>query len=60
MFLDGFSCILDLVSLDYSHTSMAETGEASERALHSAMQENFGKYLLLVTGSVPLTTTGFI
>ena len=50
--------ILDLISLDYSHTLMAASGDASERALHDAMKENFGKYLLLVTGSVPLNDDG--
>jgi hydrogenase small subunit len=50
--------ILDLVSLDYSHTLMAASGEASERALHDAMKGNAGKYLLMVTGSVPLADDG--
>jgi hydrogenase small subunit len=50
--------VLDLVSLDYSHTLMAAAGHASESALHAAMKENFGKYLLLVTGSVPLNDGG--
>ena len=50
--------VLDLISLDYSHTLMAASGHASESALQSAMKENFGKYLLLVTGSVPLNDGG--
>ena len=46
--------LLDLVSLDYSHTLMAAAGDAAERALADAMKSNAGKYLLVVTGSVPL------
>lgn len=50
--------VLDLVSLDYSHTLMAAAGTAAERALQSAMKDNAGKYLLVVTGSVPLADNG--
>jgi hydrogenase small subunit len=50
--------VLDLVSLDYSHTLMAAAGSAAERALHDAMAGNAGKYLLVVTGSVPLADNG--
>ena len=50
--------VLDLVSLDYSHTLMAAAGTAAERALHDAMTVNAGNYLLVVTGSVPLADGG--
>jgi hydrogenase small subunit len=50
--------VLDLISLDYSHTLMAASGHAAEEALHTAMQENAGEYLLIVTGSVPLNDDG--
>jgi len=50
--------VLDLVSLDYSHTVMAAAGHQAEAALQKAMQENAGKYLLIVTGSVPLAEDG--
>jgi hydrogenase small subunit len=50
--------VLDLVSLDYQHTLMAAAGSAAERALHDAMTQNRGKYLLVVTGSVPLSEHG--
>jgi hydrogenase small subunit len=50
--------VLDLVSLDFSHTLMAAAGHQVEDALKSAMKENFGKYLLIVTGSVPLKDGG--
>jgi len=50
--------VLDLVSLDYSHTLMAAAGSAAEHALATAMKENAGKYLLVVTGSIPLADNG--
>jgi hydrogenase small subunit len=50
--------LLDLVSLDYSHTLMAASGDAAERALQDSMRTNAGKYLLVVTGSVPLEANG--
>ncbi|MEO8200506.1 MAG: hydrogenase small subunit [Gemmatimonadota bacterium] len=50
--------ILDLVSLDYQHTLMAGAGESVERAKQKAMQDNRGKYLLVVTGSIPLAENG--
>jgi hydrogenase small subunit len=50
--------VLDMVSLDYSHTLMASAGAAAEEALHTAMEENHGAYVLVVTGSVPLKEDG--
>lgn len=50
--------VLDLVSLDYSHALMAAAGDAVERALVQARTENAGKFLLVVTGSVPLADGG--
>ena len=50
--------VLDLVSLDYSHTLMAAAGSAAEAALQDSMRVNAGKYLLVVTGSIPLAENG--
>jgi len=50
--------VLDLISLDYSHTLMAAAGHAAEEALQSAMKANKGSYILVVTGSVPLAENG--
>jgi len=50
--------VLDLISLDYSHTLMAAAGHQAESALQTAMKENAGKYVLVVTGSVPLNDDG--
>lgn len=50
--------VLDLVSLDYQHTLMAGAGEAVERALWKAVEDNRGQYVLIVTGSIPLAENG--
>lgn len=50
--------ILDLVSLDYQHTLMAGAGDAVEKAKQDAMTANAGKYVLVVTGSIPLNDDG--
>lgn len=50
--------LLDVISLDYSHTLMAGAGDAVERAKKASMAANKGKYLLVVTGSVPLKDDG--
>jgi hydrogenase small subunit len=38
---------------------MAAAGEQSDDALHEAMKENHGKYLLAVDGSIPLGNPGY-
>jgi hydrogenase small subunit len=50
--------VLDVVSLDYQHTLMAAAGHQAEKALQDSMAANRGKYLLVVTGSVPLNANG--
>lgn len=50
--------VLDLISLDYQHTLMAGAGHAVESALQQAMKANQGKYILVVTGSVPTADGG--
>lgn len=50
--------LLDLVSLDFQENLMAAAGDAAERALHQAMEDNHGEYVLIVTGSVPLAEDG--
>jgi hydrogenase small subunit len=50
--------LLDLVSLDYSHTLMAAAGHAAESAKEAVMKANFGQYLLVVTGSIPTKDGG--
>ena len=50
--------VLDVVSLDYQHTLMAAAGDAAEQARRISMNQNAGKYLLVVTGSIPLKDNG--
>jgi hydrogenase small subunit len=50
--------LLDIVSLDYNHTLMAGAGDAVEKAKQSSMAANKGKYILVVTGSVPTKEGG--
>jgi hydrogenase small subunit len=50
--------IFNVVSLDYDDTLMAASGDAAETALAQAMQQNFGKYVLVIDGSVPTGAGG--
>jgi len=50
--------IFDMISLDYQMTLMAAAGFQAEEALHNAMKDNAGKYLLIVDGSIPLGQGG--
>ncbi|HTX53074.1 MAG TPA: hydrogenase small subunit [Candidatus Baltobacteraceae bacterium] len=50
--------ILHLISLDYHETLMAAAGKAAEAALRTSMQENAGKYVLVVEGSIPTKDKG--
>jgi hydrogenase small subunit len=47
------SLIFDAISLDYHHTLQAASGHAAEAARMAAMEENKGKYVLVVDGSIP-------
>jgi len=51
--------IFDNISLDYHHTLQAASGDAAEAAREAAMEENKGKYLLVVDGSIPLANPGY-
>jgi hydrogenase small subunit len=50
--------IFDMISLDYHHTLQAASGFAAEKSRVDAMKEFFGKYLLVVDGSIPLRDDG--
>jgi len=50
--------ILDILSVDYQHTLMAAAGHQAEAAREQAMKDNHGKYVLVVTGSIPLAEDG--
>jgi hydrogenase small subunit len=51
--------IFEAISLDYQHTLQAAAGTAAERAREQAMKENWGKYLLIVDGSIPTANAGY-
>jgi hydrogenase small subunit len=48
------SLIVDAISLDYHHTLQAASGHGAEAAREAAMEENEGKYILVVDGSIPV------
>ncbi|MGZ4778323.1 MAG: hydrogenase small subunit [Thermoanaerobaculia bacterium] len=50
--------ILNVISLDYHETVMAASGSDAELALRDAMQQNDGKYVLVVEGSIPKGNNG--
>jgi hydrogenase small subunit len=51
--------IFDAISLDYHHTLQAAAGSAAEAAREAAMEENYGKYILVVDGSIPTANPGY-
>ncbi len=50
--------IFDHISLDYHHTLQAAAGDGAEHAREQAMKEHWGKYVLVVDGSIPLGANG--
>lgn len=53
------SMIFETISLDYHHTLQAAAGHQAEEAREIAMKENWGKYLVLVDGSIPTGDMGY-
>jgi hydrogenase small subunit len=51
--------IFDAISLDYHHTLQAAAGSGAEEARALAMEENRGKYLMVVDGSIPTANPGY-
>lgn len=52
------SLIFDSISLDYHHTLQAASGTAAEAARDKAIKDFYGKYLLIVDGSIPTKDDG--
>ncbi|MCL5021627.1 MAG: hydrogenase small subunit [Bacteroidetes bacterium] len=50
--------VLGMISLDFNETLQAASGTEAEAACESAMNENYGKYILVVEGSVPAAENG--
>jgi hydrogenase small subunit len=55
---DAAHLILDIISLDYHETLMAASGAQAEAALRQAMNDNAGKYVLVIEGSIPTRDDG--
>jgi hydrogenase small subunit len=52
------SLILNHLSLDYHHTLQAAAGHAAESARVQAMEGHYGRYVLVVDGSIPTRDEG--
>ena len=50
--------ILDMISLDYHETLSVAAGHQAEEARRLSMEENYGKYVLVVDGSIPTKDGG--
>src|SRR5579871_5063339 len=50
--------ILDVISLDYHETLMAASGAQAEAALRSAIEDNAGKFILVIEGAIPAKDEG--
>jgi hydrogenase small subunit len=50
--------IFNFISLDYQHALQAAAGRQAEDALEAAIKENYGKYLVIVDGSIPIANDG--
>jgi hydrogenase small subunit len=50
--------ILDVISLDYHETLMAASGAQAEAALRSAIEDNAGKFILVIEGAIPAKDDG--
>jgi hydrogenase small subunit len=50
--------LLNLISLDYSETLQTGAGKQAEEALHHSVENNQGKFILVVEGSIPTKDNG--
>lgn len=55
---DVADLILNIISLDYHETLMAASGYQAEAALKQAVEDNLGKFVLVVEGSIPTKDQG--
>jgi len=51
--------IFDVISLDAHDTLQVAAGHAAEEARQQAMKDNWGNYLLLIDGSIPVGNPGY-
>jgi len=50
--------ILETISLDYSETLSTPAGHQAEEAMQAAIEENKGKFILVVEGAIPVKDGG--
>lgn len=50
--------IFDTLSLDYTETLLAASGTQAEKCRDDTIKNNYGKYILLVEGSIPMAGDG--
>ncbi len=50
--------ILDLISLDYNETLNAGAGYQAEAAMQASIKENYGKFILVIEGAIPVKDGG--
>lgn len=50
--------LLDHISLDYTETLFAASGHQAEAARAESIKENYGKYILIVEGAIPMKDNG--
>jgi hydrogenase small subunit len=55
---DAAHLILDVISLDYHETLMAASGAQAEAAMRQAVNDNAGKFVLVVEGAIPTKDNG--
>lgn len=48
-----------MISLEYTDTLMAAAGEQAEALREKAIKENFGNYIMIVEGAIPLGSPGY-
>ncbi len=51
--------LMEMISLEYSDTLMAAAGEQAEALREKAMRENYGNYVMVVEGAIPLGSPGY-
>ncbi len=50
--------ILDIISLDYHETLLVGSGHQAEESLQNSIQQNDGKFVLVIEGAIPLKDNG--
>ncbi|MDR2947840.1 MAG: hydrogenase small subunit [Dysgonomonas sp.] len=45
--------LFDQISLDYTETLMAASGDQAEKCMHDTMEKYKGEYILMIEGSIP-------